>query len=134
MADAISGGNPLEERYSHEVLIILLNNGRMMKTDLLRSVSKSSCMIGRLDRLRDAGLVEIENDTFSNNTKWVTLTPKGEKVARLLEQVKSIMDGTERPEVDNTMPRQHSMLGDDCVAYQPILPDNDGKKSDGNNK
>lgn len=84
--------NPLEERYSHDILIRLLESGSMMKTELLRGISKSSCMIGRLDRLEEAGLVMTYNDTFSYNTKWVSLTAKGTEVARLLKQINDIMN------------------------------------------
>lgn len=93
MTGAASHDNPLEERYSHDILIRLLESGTMMKTELLRSVSKSSCMIGRLERLEEAGLVETYNDTFSYNTKWVSLTAKGSAVARLIKQIHDIMDG-----------------------------------------
>ena len=95
MARAASHNNPLEERYSHDILIRLLECGSMMKTELLRSVSKSSCMIIRLEHLEEAGLVQTYNDTFSHNTKWVSLTAKGEEVARLLKIIGDIMDGIE---------------------------------------
>lgn len=92
MVQTASHKNPLEERYSHDILIRLLDCGAATKTELLRSISKSSCMIGRLDHLEEAGLVETYNDTFSYNTKWVSLTSKGEEVARLLKQIRDIMD------------------------------------------
>lgn len=91
MPDPISRYNPLEERYSQEIILALLGKKRMMKTDLLRSVSRSSCMSGRLDRLEEAGLVTVRVDNFSNNTKWVSLTPKGEMVAEILKDLFRIL-------------------------------------------
>ena len=126
MVEAIPGGNPLEERYSHEIMIALLTNGRMMKTDLLRSVSKSSCMIGRLDRLEEAGLVEIVNDRFSNNTKWVSLTPKGKKVARLLEQLAEAMDEGSGTGRDSTS-GQYASFDEEGAFAQPIPPKDNGE-------
>ena len=91
MPDPTPRYNPLEERYSQEILLALLGKERMMKTDLLRSVSRSSCMSGRLDRLEEAGLVTVRVDNFSNNTKWVSLTPKGEMVAEILKDLFRIL-------------------------------------------
>lgn len=79
--------NPLEERYSQAIMLSLYRNGTQRKTDLLQNISKSSCMLGRLDRLEASKLVIITNDKFSNNTKWVSLTQKGEKIAKLLDEI-----------------------------------------------
>ena len=114
MVRAVSHENPLEERYSHDILIRLLESGSMMKTELLRSVSKSSSMIGRLERLEEAGLVETYNDTFSYNTKWVSLTSKGLEVARLLKQIRDIMDDVTTVE-EKQIDREHAW--DDAASF-----------------
>ena len=114
MVRAVSHENPLEERYSHDILIRLLESGSMMKTELLRSVSKSSSMIGRLERLEEAGLVETYNDTFSYNTKWVSLTSKGLEVARLLKQIRDIMDDVTTVE-EKQIDREHAW--DDTASF-----------------
>lgn len=98
MVRTVSHENPLEERYSHDIMIRLLDNGRMMKTELLRGISKSSCMIGRLEHLEEHGLVVTYNDTFSYNTKWVSLTESGVKVARLLKEIRAVMEGSPEPD------------------------------------
>ncbi len=77
----------LEEKYSQRIMLSLLSNPRQKKTELLQSISKSSCMSRRLDSLVDAGFVSIQRDTFEFNTQWVTLTPRGMKVAELLGEI-----------------------------------------------
>jgi DNA-binding MarR family transcriptional regulator len=47
-------------------------------------------MSRRLDELVQADLVKIERDTYDYNTKWVSLTKRGEKVAELISQIQVI--------------------------------------------
>ncbi len=129
MVRAVSHENPLEERYSHDILIRLLESGSMMKTELLRSVSKSSSMIGRLERLEEAGLVETYNDTFSYNTKWVSLTSKGLEIARLLKQIRDIMDDVttvEEKQID------HEHVWDDAASFAQSIGKVDRSDRKGN--
>jgi len=77
----------LEEKYSHQIMLSLLNNPRQKKTELLQSISKSSCMPRRLKVLEEAGFVEVERDTFDNNIKWVCLTERGTRIAELLAKI-----------------------------------------------
>ena len=44
-----------------------------------------------LSRMEEAGLVTVRVDNFSNNTKWVSLTPKGEMVAEILKDLFRIL-------------------------------------------
>ncbi len=77
--------NPLESKYSQEILVFLLDNGQQKKTSLMRIVSKSSSMQMRMDSLEESGLILCRNDSFNYNTKWICLTEKGECVAKLLK-------------------------------------------------
>lgn len=88
MEDKIYSVPALEKKYSHDIMLSLLKNPRQKKTDLLQSISKSSSMPHRLEELEEAGLVEIERDTYDFNTKWVRLTPRGIKVAELLSLIR----------------------------------------------
>ena len=88
MEDNIYSVPALEKKYSHDIMLSLLANPRQKKTDLLQSISKSSSMPRRLDELEEAGLVEVERDTYDYNTKWVRLTDKGAKVAELLSLIR----------------------------------------------
>jgi len=90
MEDSFSYVEALEERYSHQILLSLFVKPRQKKTELLSSISKSSCMSRRLDELVQADLVKIERDTYDYNTKWVSLTKRGEKVAELISQIQVI--------------------------------------------
>ncbi len=87
MEDNFSYVSALEEKYSHQIMLSLLVKPRQRKTDLLSSISKSSCMSRRLDELVDAGLVKIERDTYDYNTKWVSLTSRGQRVADLISLI-----------------------------------------------
>jgi len=73
----------LDIPYNVQILLSLLDNPKQRKTELLRSISHSSSMSGKLDELVDAGLVESTRDTFDYNTKWITLTQHGREVALL---------------------------------------------------
>lgn len=84
MEDNFSYVAALEGRYSHEIMLSLLSNPRQRKTELLRSISKSSSMSNRLDDLEEADLVKVVRDTYDYNTKWVSLTERGQKVAELI--------------------------------------------------
>ncbi|MBO7351508.1 MAG: hypothetical protein J6U12_01100 [Candidatus Methanomethylophilaceae archaeon] len=88
MEDKIYSVPALEKKFSHDIMLSLLKNPRQKKTDLLQSISKSSSMPHRLEELEEAGLVEIERDTYDFNTKWVRLTPRGIKVAELLSLIR----------------------------------------------
>jgi len=88
MEDSIYSVPALEKKYSHDIMLSLLANPRQKKTDLLQSISKSSSMPRRLEELEEAGLVEIERDTYDYNTKWVRLTDRGIKVAELLSLIR----------------------------------------------
>jgi DNA-binding HxlR family transcriptional regulator len=87
MEDKTTYSSPLEEKYSHAILLTLLENPYQKKTDLLQNISKSSCMPNRLSELERYGLVQITRNTFNYNTKLVSLTERGEKVALLLKQI-----------------------------------------------
>ena len=88
MEDKIYSVPALEKKYSHDIMLSLLASPRQKKTDLLQSISKSSSMPRRLEELEEAGLVEIERDTYDYNTKWVRLTDRGIKVAELLSLIR----------------------------------------------
>ena len=88
MEDKIYSVPALEKKFSHDIMLSLLKNPRQKKTDLLQSISKSSSKPHRVEELEEAGLVEIERDTYDFNTKWVRLTPRGIKVAELLSLIR----------------------------------------------
>ena len=87
MEDNFSYVSALEEKYSHRIMLSLLVKPRQWETDLLSSISKSSCMSRRLDDLVEAGLVKVERDTYDYNTKWVSLTSRGLRVADLISLI-----------------------------------------------
>ena len=82
----------LEEKYTHTILLTLLDKPKQRKTEFLQSISRSSSMSKRLDELVDAGLVESVRDTFDYNTKWISLTQRGRDVAIMLKCIYQIMD------------------------------------------
>ena len=91
MSKTLSKFGALEGKYSHEILLSLYKTGKQRKTDLLRNISKSSCMLQRFDDLEQAGLLKIENDTFNHNTKWVSLTEKGKMASEIIIELEKIL-------------------------------------------
>jgi DNA-binding MarR family transcriptional regulator len=84
MFDSKAGTNVLEEKYTHELLAVLLLNGTQRKTTLARAVTMSSTVHSKIDLLEKAGFVSTQADKYDKNTKWVSLTPTGENVAKTL--------------------------------------------------
>ena len=83
--------NILEERFTHSILISLLENGTQKKTALLKEISFSSCIAKRIDSLEENGLIKITVDRFNKNTKWIELTDKGKEVSTHLLKIEKIL-------------------------------------------
>ena len=70
------------------MLMFLGDNGPSRKTDIYSAVGRSANMPAKIDRMRDAGLVTIDEIGIS---EVVGLTDLGRSVAERLADIKSMM-------------------------------------------
>lgn len=87
-----SMNNVLEERFTHAILMSLYRRNKQKKTALLSTISKSSSIGKRIDALEENGLITVTIDRFDNNTKWIELTERGQKISELLVEIYEIID------------------------------------------
>ena len=69
-------------------MIFLLANGPSKKTEIYDAVARNQNMPKRLERMREAGLVDIVE---YGPTETVTLTATGVEVARLLQGISDVL-------------------------------------------
>jgi len=91
----------LEKASSTKFLITLLENNGSLTNSKLLDISKihSSTFYDRKKDLSDAGLIEIEekmskkeDGSVSGPNIWISLTPKGLKIAKKLKEIEEIMN------------------------------------------
>jgi DNA-binding MarR family transcriptional regulator len=64
----------------------------MMKTVAISLISKGRSGIDKkFDNLEKLGLIKIKKGKVKNSGHWVSLTEKGEKVAKLLQEIEKIL-------------------------------------------
>ena len=77
----------LENTHTVKILMILNENGKMMKGDLARSIAKGTSTVqARVAELVEAGLL-----TETREKVFVSLTPEGENVANMLRAIESCL-------------------------------------------
>lgn len=82
----------LEDHHSIRILIYLLSKGKVVKTKIYDEASNSSNTAQkRIAKMVGAGLLIESEEEFPPKRKWIELTPKGRKVARLLLEVESAL-------------------------------------------
>ena len=84
------GAAVLGERHMVSVLLLLRREGPCMKTDIYSGVSTNPRMPEKLDMLEDAGLI-VQTPDASTRRVTISLTPAGEEVATLLDEISGIM-------------------------------------------
>jgi DNA-binding HxlR family transcriptional regulator len=82
----------LEKSKSIEILVALYDENKMFLSELLIKLkTKDTNTINRrIDTLRDAGLINDETEAKFGGRRYIWLTKKGEKIARLLFEVKQL--------------------------------------------
>jgi len=85
----------LRERHASEILIFLLNQGKIKKTDLLEIVSSSDSLSNTLRKLQDDGLIIMETKIIGRKTIYLSLTEKGQTVAEQLKKAEQVVEGNE---------------------------------------
>ena len=84
-------------RHSSRVLLFLLENGQIKKTDLLNVISSSDSLSGSLRRMEEESLIKIETKIIGRKTIFISLTQKGREVAEQLKRAEAISKGKKLP-------------------------------------
>ncbi len=89
--------NSLSLRYSHPLLIRLLEKDEIMKTDLMDIVKNIQTLDKLLKNLESDGLVSIKEKIMGRKTFYVSLTAKGKAIAMELKKADDIASGRSIP-------------------------------------
>ncbi len=87
-------------RHSSRVLLFLLENGQIKKTDLLNVISSSDSLSGSLRRMEEESLIKIETKIIGRKTIFISLTQKGREVAEQLKRAEAISQGRKLPSTE----------------------------------
>ena len=89
----MSGIDVLENTHAIRILLVLRDNGSMVKGDLARSIAKGTATVqSRVADLVDSGLVTETRETTKPFRIYVELTPKGREVADLLHEIGALFE------------------------------------------
>ena len=81
----------MDRRFMMTVLVYLHHNRPALKSDIRADVSRNASMSDRLRTLVDLGLVRVHS-TVRHNSGYIVLTPKGRKVAGMVEEMMRVID------------------------------------------
>ena len=90
--------NILDLRHSSKILLFLLQNGQIKKTELLSVISSSDSLSSSLRKMDEEGLIKIETKVIGRKTIFISLTEKGRELA---EQLKKAEDMVNSPAIEN---------------------------------
>ncbi len=90
----------LDLRHSSKVLLFLLENGQIKKTDLLKVISSSDSLSGSLRIMENEGLIKIETRVMGRKTIFINLTDLGKAVAEQLKRAEVILKGKKLLDTD----------------------------------
>ena len=84
--------NVLEKSQSIEILVTLYNKDKLFLSELLEQLGTkdTNTVSRRLDMLREAGLVKEEGEKKFGGRRYIWLTDKGKKVAKLLTNIEKL--------------------------------------------
>ncbi len=89
----MSGIDVLESTHAIRILLVLRDNGSMVKGDLARSIAKGTATVqSRVADLVDSGLVTETREMAKPFRIYVDLTPKGREVADLLREMEALFE------------------------------------------
>ena len=89
--------NSLDSRFSKSVLLKLLNEKELLKTNLQEIVSNLYSLGGLLEELKKDGLINIQTMKYGKNIQKISLTSKGIAVAKQLKKADEIASGAAIP-------------------------------------
>ena len=83
----------LDDRFMLTTLVFLKHNRPAIKSDIYSNISRNTNMMKKLETLHDMDLISIYRSD-GDNTNYVVLTDRGEKVTNLIEEIISEIDKT----------------------------------------
>jgi len=111
----------LRERHASEILIFLLDQGKIKKTDLLEIVSSSDSLSNTLRKLQDSGLITLESKVIGRKIIYIGLTDKGQAVAEQLKKAEQVAEGREISEfLTDDMKILIYLLNEKETPYEPL--------------
>lgn len=88
------GATLFENTHAVSIMLVLREEGPMVKGDLAHSMSKGTSTVQRrVEDLVEAGLVEERRETVRPFKRIVSLTAEGEAAADLLKQLDDLVRG-----------------------------------------
>ena len=92
--------NILDLRHSSKILLFLLQNGQIKKTELLSVISSSDSLSSSLRKMDEEGLIKIETKVIGRKTIFISLTERGREVAEQLKKAEAVSKGHKLPTTD----------------------------------
>lgn len=82
----------LEQKHSLKILKILYENGELCKGELSSMITVGTASVqSRIKDLVEVGLVDEVVDTVKPYRKHISLTDKGEEIAKLVSQIDNLL-------------------------------------------
>jgi len=84
--------NVLEKSQSIEILVALYDKDKLFLSELLETLGTkdTNTVSRRIDMLRDVGLIKEESEEKFGGRRYIWLTDKGKKVAKLLTNIEKL--------------------------------------------
>ena len=83
--------DPLDIRHGNRILLFILEEGEIKKTDLLEVLSSSDSLSRSLQALKSFKLIEMQTKIIGRKVITIKLTNLGIQVAKLLKKADDIL-------------------------------------------
>ena len=83
--------DPLDIRHGNKILLFILENGEIKKTDLLEVLSSSDSLSRSLQALQNFKLIEMQTKIIGRKVITIKLTGLGKDVAEQLKKADDIL-------------------------------------------
>ena len=83
--------DPLDIRHGNKILLYILKNGEIKKTDLLEVLSSSDSLSRSLQALQNFKLIRMETKIIGRKVITIKLTDLGKEVAKQLKKADDIL-------------------------------------------
>ncbi len=83
--------DPLDIRHGNKILLYILKNGEIKKTDLLEVLSSSDSLSRSLQALQNFKLIKMETKIIGRKVITIKLTDLGKEVAKQLKKADDIL-------------------------------------------
>ena len=83
--------DPLDIRHGNKILLFILENGEIKKTDLLEVLSSSDSLSRSLQALQNFKLIEMQTKIIGRKVITIKLTGLGREVAEHLKKANDVL-------------------------------------------